>query len=664
MKKCHADGSPAAWHFLCHRKENVLSCVKECIIECEGFTHSDIDGNEMKDMKNVGKMIYSLRCEKEMTQEELACGILSVPELSRIESGMKPVSGVVFEALLQRLGKSMDRMEYVTSKEAYREICLREMIGQALACEEYEVAEELLTEYRACAWEENVLCRQFVSQMETVVHFLRHGRVEECRMQMEQALELTYRRTEMGDLEEVWLCIQEMQCLLLVRYFQFLQGTADIKEVEKLVRYIDSRFTERKERAKIYPQSAWLAGEICYSEGNFKSACEWYKKGEACLAENGVLTLMSRVLEGERNCLKRLKRESEMEETEKKLSAIRFLYEKAQYRQTGEDILFFVMKSYQSEVIISNELLYDLRVGKGLSQEEVSEDICAQETLSRIERKKRTPNRNKLKQLLEKLDYDREFLQGHVVTDDYLCLELVGKISNCWYIKRKEEAGRYIDELEAKLDMKNPVNRQYIEHQRLIMKGCVGKEENERILERLKELLRYTMKDFENEIYREPTREEFVIINHMAICLKRLKCTEKAENLYRQVLERYHSSEVAARNHATSEFLLYINYVGLLELDNKLEEAEKLGWDGIRLMLECQRGDVAGTLLMNIACVYEKLSGSDNRQMAKACVRTSYYLLKLYQHKSDADRIKNYYEEKYEKIGLSGKISLLKCLRV
>lgn len=609
------------------------------------FIHSDIDGNEMKDMKNVGKMIYSLRCEKEMTQEELACGILSVPELSRIESGMKPVSGVVFEALLQRLGKSMDRMEYVTSKEEYREICLREMIGQALACEEYELVEELLTEYRACAWEENVLCRQFVSQMETVVSFLRHGRVEECCIQMEQALELTYRRTEMGDLEEVWLCIQEMQCLLLVRYFQFLQGTADIKEAEKLVKYIDSRFTERKERAKIYPQSAWLAGEICFSEDNFKSAYEWYKKGEACLAENGVLTLMSRVLEGERNCLKRLKREKELEETEKKLSAIRFLYEKAEYRQTEKDILCFVMKSYQSEVIISNELLYDLRVGKGLSQEEVSEDICAQETLSRIERKKRTPNRNKLKRLLEKLDYDRELLQGYVVTDDYRVLELVGEINEA--IKRTEQASTLVEELESKLDMSIMANRQYIGHQRLLMNSFVGKDScQQEVLERLKELLRYTMKDFENEIYREPTREEFAIINHMAICLKRLKRMEEAENLYHQLMERYQSSEVAARNHATSEFLLYVNYVGLLEVENKLKEAEKVGLEGIKFALECQRGDVATIVLANLSFVYEKMPSKEYRHLTELCVKNSYRLLLLFHLDRDAAILKQHYEEK------------------
>ncbi len=304
------------------------------------------------------------------------------------------------------------------------------------------------------------------------------------------------------------------------------------------------------------------------------------------------------------------------------------------------------MKSHQGEVIISNELLYELRVGKGLSQEEVSEDICAQETLSRIERKKRTPNRKKLNLLLEKLDYDRELLQGDVVTDDYQVLEMIGKINEYRYKKETDKSYEMLEPLEQKLDMTDMTNRQYIEHEHLLRKIESGQIDVRQTLEELEKLLGYTMRDFHHGIYRKPTRLEFIIINHMAIRLKKSGRMQEAEKLYRQVRDCYRNSEVAARDHATSQFLLYINYVGILEIENKLAEAEKLGWEGIRLMLECQRGDVAGTLLMNIACIYEKMPGEENLQMAKACMRTSYHLLKMYRHEKDAERIKQYYEKK------------------
>ena len=111
--------------------------------------------------------------------------------------------------------------------------------------------------------------------------------------------------------------------------------------------------------------------------------------------------------------------------------------------------------------------------------------------------------------------------------------------------------------------------------------------------------------------------------------------------------ELYKKSAVEGRNHATSKFLLYVNYVGVLEEENKLSEAEKIGWEGINFMLDCQRGDAAATLLTNIACIYEKLPGKKNKEIEKLCWENSYYLMLLYQHEKDAARIRQYYESKY-----------------
>ena len=205
-----------------------------------------------------------------------------------------------------------------------------------------------------------------------------------------------------------------------------------------------------------------------------------------------------------------------------------------------------------------------------------------------------------------------------------------------------------MEELEKILDLSIPVNRQYIGHenlQRKIEEGLINREEE---FEELRKLLRYTMKDFSGQVYREPSREEFMLINHMALCLKKLGRMEEAEELYQQVDERYKGSVVEARNHAASKFLFYINYVGLLEEEDKLSKARKVGWQGINFMLDCQKGDVAASLLANIACVYEKLPSKEEKEMGKACLRNCYRLMLLYQHEKDADKIRIYYENKYD----------------
>lgn len=62
-----------------------------------------------------------------------------------------------------------------------------------------------------------------------------------------------------------------------------------------------------------------------------------------------------------------------VQEIEKNITAIDFLYKNTEKYETKETILFFILKSYQGEVIISNELLFELRKTKSMFQEESSE---------------------------------------------------------------------------------------------------------------------------------------------------------------------------------------------------------------------------------------------------------------------------------------------------
>lgn len=371
-------------------------------------------------MKYIGKMIGSLRCEKEISQKDLARGVISTAELSRIENGTKEANSLILEVLLQRLGKSLDRLEYIASNEEYQEICLKEMICQELACEDYEMAEMLLTEYEAYGAENNVLCRQFVMQIRAVIEFVKKKDIGQCFQKLREALELTCMEWEEEKLEEMYLCTQEIQILLTLYYLRLLEQTVKGEEIVRLAEYIDSHYTEEKEKVKVFPQAVYLAGRVAFAEGNFGKAYKLYQAGKQCLMENGVLDLMSKILEGEKECLEKTERWEEAAEREKTLAAIDFLYEQAQKEKTEEEMLFFVLKSHQKDVVI--------------------------------------------------------------------------------------------------LDLSIPVNRQYIGHKELQRKIEEEKLRWEEICDELIRLLRYTMKDFSGQVYRELSIEEFAIINHMALC--------------------------------------------------------------------------------------------------------------------------------------------------
>lgn len=125
------------------------------------------------------------------------------------------------------------------------------------------------------------------------------------------------------------------------------------------------------------------------------------------------------MLELKKECEERLGEKAEAEECDRYLDAIRTLYEVAGERQTKEiSLALFMQSSTQRECIISNYFLKNLREEKGVTQYEMSEDICAWETVSRIE-SGRTPNQKKLYRLWKKLGIERERYYGFIESEHY-----------------------------------------------------------------------------------------------------------------------------------------------------------------------------------------------------------------------------------------------------
>lgn len=73
----------------------------------------------------IGIMLFGLREKEGISQKNLARGILSVTELSRVESGNRGIDRLHLEALFQRIGKSLDKLELAMSMDEYHLFALR-----------------------------------------------------------------------------------------------------------------------------------------------------------------------------------------------------------------------------------------------------------------------------------------------------------------------------------------------------------------------------------------------------------------------------------------------------------------------------------------------------------------------------------------------------------
>ena len=220
-------------------------------------------------------MLYSMREEIGISQKELAGGLLSIPELSRLEKGEKTADKVLLEALFQRLGKSLDKLETAMSQEEYQIVFLRTCMLESLIKKDHRCVEALLGEYRLCTGEQKVLHRQFLQMMQAVDRYVQNHIAEECMEALTQALELTVPKWKPEKGRRYYLCVQEIRILLLICYLMMETEYFKTAEnyLEVLFQYLEDHYTDGEEKAKIYPQCAWLLTEIYLRQGkHIKSA--------------------------------------------------------------------------------------------------------------------------------------------------------------------------------------------------------------------------------------------------------------------------------------------------------------------------------------------------------------------------------------------------------
>ena len=387
----------------------------------------------------IGEIIYTLRKAAGISQKELAEGLLSIAELSRVENEERDEDKFILEALLQRLGKSADHFEVYASAEEYQLLLLRKLIMKNLLDKKLQLAAVLLMKYQESPLAKRKLHEQYYHQMRAVNYFLSDGDKEDCIQNLQQALAFTVPETKWKQekWEEIHLCTQEIQLFLMLgcMWIDNEELKKASKVLKKIWKYIDRNVTDEAERAKLLPKCAWLRGEIYYKQGKIEKSYEICDKGKECLAKNGNLIVMDKLLGLEERCLGELGREKEREIIQKQLSAVDDLYSLADFRLPKERILCLLLTSEHSETLISNEVVREIRISCGLSQEELCEDICSRETLSRIENSKQSPKRGKLQAILKRLGEERGRYYASVDTEVSVLHEKVRLYKRSWYQK-------------------------------------------------------------------------------------------------------------------------------------------------------------------------------------------------------------------------------------
>lgn len=552
-------------------------------------------------MKNtVGYLLKELREDASRTIQNTARGIINPSDLSKLESGEKDVEYLALEALFETLGKCIDKLELAVTQEEYELLQLREDIVDGLEQGNFLEVDRLILLYQKKANCRKPLHEQNIKQVQVLNNYQKN----QDRQQALQALEEALKITCMGYREnDIYFFHQEIRLLYLIAYLKYecSQWQEALAIAKKVMQYLNHSYTDEEAKVKVYPQCSWLIGQILY----------------------------------------------EQKEYGRYHAAMHMLYETAGMKFPEFSIIRFLKSNTQRECVISNQFLRNLREAEGVTQEELCEDVCAWETISRIE-SGRNPNKKKLYQMWKRLGVEREHYYGFIESEHYAIYEKVREYNRLIGKRDVKHAEEVFCEMKDGLDLSCILNRQFVGCAEIVNKIMQNKLSEEEAIDQLWGLLSLTMPPIEEaeRIYRLPFRTEFFILNQIARRLHEMGKTRGSVKIYQQVLKKYKSNGTDLKYHVVPMILLYLNCAAHLEENDQLKEAEAVALEGLKFAISCQRGDTAGKIIANMSCIYEKRKQEITE---KRYLRNAYYLNVLYHHEKLADTLQQAYEQKFYK---------------
>ena len=505
-------------------------------------------------LEMAGKQIEILRKKVKMTRKELRDGLCSDSELAFIEKGESRADMILLAALLERLGKSAERLTYILTAEEYQRLEARDEIEELLRFGRLTEAKRMIEEYREkhpsdedkilFMYEEKILGILALEEYESSVRARGnacapdgryaaaekpisgeqedeasekqekevHGgqelesseersRLEIAAAHFRTAVEQTLSFEELfnGELArkldagKKLLAMFEIENILLCLYVQQLEGRRQdqTRLLEALRRYLEQESQDDELRVQYLAKTGMLLGSQYLAKGDYNACVKTHEEILRWNRKCGMIVCVLPLLEQIILAYKKLQNTERAEFYALHKANIEACFGEFQISPDCVNKLYY--NCWQREYFIEGTLIAAERKWKGISQEKLIEGIYRNvENLSRIENGRANCDRKKFYMLMERLGIDRTRYSGNLVTDEYQVLELERELERHLARRQFEEAGHELYMLEKSVDMEEKCNRQLVFGMKNMEACRNGRLSPEEALEKAKELLELT----------------------------------------------------------------------------------------------------------------------------------------------------------------------------
>ncbi len=527
----------------------------------------------------LGDLLLAIREEKNISQGELCKGLCSQPELSRIENWTRKPSRLLLNALIQRLGKSLEHFITVLNPEELAYFTWQQNMYDALCHDEKERMRKLLGEKiaqdRSCL---HNIQEQFYQYMSAYV--------EHNCSKMRDALTITLPELKRGISYIRCIGTGEMTLLLLYLEQRLLYENTGEEDLRECIYYLEKNYAP-EELVNIYPRAVIL---LCQNGGgNCYERLMLCKKAFELLRSQLRIQEMPVLLEIMISDMLKMNIQ-DVKEYQNFLWVFQELYGK--YGGDYKKRVSFIM-NVQEEKYMLGDLIRKCRNEKKLSREEASRDICDVMTLGRIENRERGTKVKVYQQFTERLDLPYEdIFSAKLVTNNYKCLQVGDEIQS---LIRRHEYGELTQKLEwlkAHLDLVVKKNQQYVKMEENSIEYIMGKKNVIEYGNTAREILRLTIPEWDDEYATHfYTGVEIQLVNHIAISYLEQEKYMECSRIIQKMWSNVNAYDYTISMRAKELLSVMTTWARALYCMGKDEEALQLCEKGLKTTIQSGYGD-------------------------------------------------------------------------
>jgi transcriptional regulator with XRE-family HTH domain len=561
--------------------------------------------------------------------------------LSKLVKGSCVADPRFLKIIIQRLGKSPNKMEYIVSKDFLDSVKEQNEFDECIDCRDREKSKKLLEkiETNNSFTDYKNIKKMYNCRNNAAFEYYINNNIEMALSLIKEAINITLPGFSIRSFSEYAYSSIELENLLFMASIWLCKsGKQYIGQGERLIgaieKYVYEFISDKEELAALMPKVKLVKANILIKKGDFDDATHECVEGIDYIRECGMLHMSLPLLNVIVNYGKMSMPAEECELYVRFRDLIQWLQNECMFPKGNFDSLFFdvdrAIYHYEAEVYKGQRQIRSLTQEKTAELADISFDA-----ISRYEKGKRSPGKAKYPKLMEALNLDYAKQGTYLICEDFSLLEDERTFNSSLLRGDYDNATSVIDEITSKIDMSNRRNQALIS----IYRNQIGLRKKtltpESVIKMDIVLLEEMYPFMTEHIERMPFLVECGIIAQIYICYQMMGLEKEAKEICEKIVGVFKYTYVDLRM-VQRTFGLHLTNLSQMECDAELVEY------ALKYRLKCRNFSGLDRILAGYALQYYDI----NKAFSKDVMTNALYSA-IFLKNGNVERLQRYLKDYY-----------------